>query len=276
MAGGGALLVACSFPNYWLVVSTDSSEAGATGNGGASEGGAEVGPTGAGEGGAPAAEGGAPGLLPIDQGRGCTAQMRTCLRMDESPEQGGWTLSLTGNATAHVIQGIADNQVMSFFTPGSESAPGPAAKFSWSAGQKVPAGRMMFDLRIAELGPYTRVTSAEIDLGPRKLRLELRTMPRREVALQLVAEDGATVLDERAVPEPSFFEQVRLVELDYTLGGSDPTARVLVEAKPVAELHLGTDWQAAAPMLAFGTVSFVYPTSSARFEIDNLGFDDLH
>ncbi len=207
--------------------------------------------------------------------RGCSDDMRTCLRMDESPAVEGWTLTLSGSATAETIAGFDGNQVMRFTTAGSEGAPGPLAAFSWTVGEPIARARLLFDFRVAMIGPYTRVVVAKVTLGARAVQFELQSMPREQVVLRLVDAD-AQVVEERVVPEASFFEQTRLIELAYDLNPPGRTASVAVEGVAALELPLGDDWRSAPPTLQFGAIDYEFPTSEAAFEIDNLGFDDSH
>lgn len=259
----------CGFPDYEL--------AGAVALGGSSVGGTTTAGGGQAGGGAFMADagtgGGLAGASSMPPGRGCTEAMLVCLRMDQLPDQEGWSYRQDGEASALVVDGFAGNHVLRFTTRGSEAQPGPAAEYSWIAPDSATRGHVLFDFRQSDVGPYTQVVVAQADLGERAIRFVLRSMPQHALVVQLVALPDVSVIEERHVPEASFFDQMRLIELSYTLAGVASSASVAIEGEVVAQLPLGDNGLAVAPTLRFGAVDYTVPSSGAEFEIDGFGFE---
>lgn len=204
--------------------------------------------------------------------------MQVCLRMDELPTEQGWTSAQAGEATyALETDELAGNQALRFTTAGSEGAPGPVASFSVAVAPAV-VGRFVFDLRLAEVGPYSQFTLAELDFGERILRFHLRNLDAslaRAVLAQLVLADRSQPVWERAIAAPETFQTSRLIEVAYDLREGKRAATILLEGSVVEQdLALDESWTPGTTHLRIGAFDYVYPTSGAVFELDNVGFDD--
>ena len=210
------------------------------------------------------------------EGRGCNSSMLVCLNMDASPTEAGFIATQVGAARFEVFPDeYRDNRTLRFETPGTEASPGPAAKLSWSPTSPILAGRLMFDFRLAEIGPYTQVSIAELDFGERALRFFLRSIPDgQSLSVQYTQRDRASLVWELSIPDQAFFQETRFLELVYSVEPGTRMAAAYIEGAPVAQdFVLDEDWVPSGPSLHFGAFDHIVPTSQATFELDNVGFD---
>lgn len=211
------------------------------------------------------------------ESRGCNSSMLVCLNMDASPTEAGFAATQVGAARFEVFpEEYRDNRTLRFETLGTEMSPGPAAKLSWSPASPILAGRLMFDFRLAEVGPYTQVAIAELDFGERALRFFLRSIPDgQSLSLQFTERERANLVWELSIPDQGFFQETRWLELVYSVEPGARTAAAYIEGAAVApELVIDEDWLPSGPSLHFGAFDHIVPTSQATFELDNVGFDD--
>ncbi len=212
----------------------------------------------------------------------CTGDMLVCSDFEQEPVdlpatiQGyGWSVSVAGDAGLEsVAEQYRENRVLRFQTTGSEAPPAPVVELSRAIATQSKAGRLLFEFRLAELGPYTRLVLAEVDLEERALRFLLRSQPRRELVLQYTLRDREVVQWEHEVPDQAFFQQSRHIEIWYELAGPNPWLQIVVEGEAQEPDALDSGWSASPPRLRFGSFDMQVPTSGADFTLDNLGFDD--
>lgn len=203
--------------------------------------------------------------------------MLVCLNMDQAPSELGWMPTVEGATSWSIITDTHyDNRSLRLETRGAEGEPAPIATLTRTLDVKGDHGRFAFDFRLLDVGPYTQLTIAEVDLGQRVLRFYLKNIPEGSwLLLQLTDADRRQLLWEETVPDADFFNQVRSIELRYDLSISGRFASLAAEGLVLMDnLPLGDTWTPAQPTIRLGTFGFALPSSGITFELDNVVFDD--
>jgi hypothetical protein len=201
--------------------------------------------------------------------------MRVCATMDDDPVQEGWTASTEGGANLNLkLDKFTADSFMEFRSPGAEDGAHPYATLSMQLPDVADYARVTFELRVAEVGPYTNVALAKLDFGERELGFYMRTNPTmREISLRYARGDPHDVVWQIELGSVSDFEQTRRFELECWLSGA-PRVALYIDDEPLLEEALDTGWSRLDPELSVGLKHEDLPTSGAAVEFDDVGFDD--
>lgn len=269
-------LQGCSFPNYrWLDDETPT-VGGATLAGTSGEAGTGNAGGGGGGGRPPSGDAGAAGSdgAPLPP---CNSNMLVCATMDTDPVLEGWmATALAGGELGLEEDAFSGDWVMQFRTLGAEGGDFPIAALSVEPGSSGTFGRLTFELRLEDTGPYTNVALTKLDFGERELGFYLLTLPdRNDIVLRYARQEPHDVVWQLIVAAPDVFQQTRRVELVYRLDPGQRRVSVFIEDEPILiDERLDEDWSPASPSLKVGMIHEDLPSSGATVELDDVGFDD--
>jgi hypothetical protein len=219
----------------------------------------------------------------VDSRQGCKSSMLVCSDFETDPFDVGWTTMENGGATfAPYVAPFGTNRSLRFQTMGSEVMPEPEAQLFRSLPGSATKGRLMFHLRIQDLGVYTQLTVVELAYGTKSIRFALARLNDngdeglvlRYVGPDPTNSDTTQVIWEHLIPDAEQFRQQRWLELLYDFAGSTPSVSLDVEGTKVLEmLALDVETAAAVPTLRVGILEMIVPCSRADFALDDVGVD---
>jgi hypothetical protein len=229
----------------------------------------------------------------LESAQTCRSDMLLCSRFEDEAASAEWIAQQSGAAHfENALDPLTNNRVLRFETDGAEGPPVPFAAWTHTPEQALTHGRILFQLRIEELGPYTQHGLVDLDLGGGRLRVFVHNTPERKtVTLQFTSRTDVAFDEwvepewELDVPDDSEFRVSRWIEISFRLNEAPPRVGVSVDGVSLIEAAaLDTRVQTAVDAgvashgfalrsLHVGVLGMRVPCSGSRFSFDDIGLD---